>query len=134
MQKIFSFSSFLLRFKEHVSSTPRMPYGEHRTTTFLLIDLHELIKLYNFRILQNSLLRSIGSNFPRLEKTTLLEEKKEYRFLKIVTENDFPKPPVINTLDYPFPQVNRYCEDQSTLAFPPRNAEFERIPLCSRHK
>lgn len=73
MQKIFSFSSFLLRFKEHVSSTPWMPYGEHKTTTFLLIDLHKLIKLYNFRILQNSLPWSIASNFPRLKY--FLEER-----------------------------------------------------------
>lgn len=129
MQKIFSFSSFLLRFKEHVSSTPRMPYGEHKTTTFLLIDFHQLIKLYNFRIFAKQLTTIDRIEFSSTRKN---EEKKEYRYLKIVTENDFP--PVIDTLNYPFPQVNRYCEDQSTLEFPPRNAEFERIPLCSRHK
>lgn len=133
MQKIFSFSSFLLRFKEHISSTLWMPYGEHKTTTFLLIDLHKLIKLYNFRILQNNLPWSIASNFSRLKYNSRREERISF-FKNRKTENDFPEPPVIDTLDYPFPQVNRYCGNQSTPAFPLRNAEFERIPLCSRHK
>lgn len=77
MQKIFSFSSFLLRFKEHVSSTPRMPYGEHKTTTFLLIDFHQLIKLYNFRIFAKQLttIDRIEFSSTRKNNTSRREER-----------------------------------------------------------